>query len=449
MLFQRQTLLILLAGVTTSSVGAFTTTPTTFISPSFTRSLISDSRLASDNLSNLSVESSSEDDAVAAVVDAAVAAAAAPAEAVEEEETPEDAAVPVEEEGTSEDAAVPVEEEEIATTVEASSDDAVEATEPAEATEEAAPAEDKNAAFRKKREQKPHTAYVVNLSYATDNRDLRTAFGEYGTVISVYMPMDRKNDRPKGIAFVSMSSEPELEAALEGMVDAEIDGRKVFVNKAKKKGEKSDSPRDPMTKLYIGNISFESTSQELLDHFSQYGAVKDCYVPTDRDTSLPRGFAFITMAKQGCDAAIAGSDGMIFGGREIEVKHSLPRGTKAPKRDKAPQTKLYIGNLSYETEEDVIREVFEQYGTLNDLYMPIDRYSGEKRGFAFVTVHPDVAAQIVEELDGFELDGRMLRVNEARPKGQAAPDEDDNYDDSYDGSYDETAAEGSSDESYE
>merc|ERR1711957_976333 len=154
-------------------------------------------------------------------------------------------------------------------------------------------------------------------------------------------------------------------------------------------------------------------------------------------------------APDGVDAAIENADGIEFGGRTIEVKVSLPRGTKAPKRQKSPETKLYIGNLSYDTDEEVLREVFEQYGTLLDVYMPIDRYSGERRGFAFISVHPDVAAQIVEELDGFELDGRILRVNEARPKGQAAPDEDDNYDDSYDGSYDETAAEGSSDESYE
>jgi len=88
-----------------------------------------------------------------------------------------------------------------------------------------------------------------------------------------------------------------------------------------------------------------------------------------------------------------------------------------PHPNTAPETKLYIGNLSYDTDEEVLREVFEQYGTLLDVYMPIDRYSGERRGFAFISVHPDVAAQIVEELDGFELDGRILRVNEAKPKG--------------------------------
>ena len=63
--------------------------------------------------------------------------------------------------------------------------------------------------------------------------------------MSVYAPLDQKN-HPKGIAFVSMSTEEELEAVLAGMVDAELGGRKIFVNKAKKKGEKSN--KDPNCK---------------------------------------------------------------------------------------------------------------------------------------------------------------------------------------------------------
>lgn len=423
MLFQRQSLLILLTGVT--SIGAFTISTNTFVTPSYTRSSISNSRLCLSDIS--SAPTTTEDG------DAEAAEEGAPSMTLE---------------SSSEGDVVASEAAEEEVSIESSLDseaDVAEVPEETAVAEEEAP---KPGAMRKQREQKPNTAYVVNLSYDTTNRDLREAFGEYGKVESVYLPMDRKNNRPKGIAFVSMSSEGELEAALEGMVEAELGGRKIFVRKAKKKGEVGVKP-DPLTKLYIGNISFETTSEELLDYFSQYGTVKDCYVPTDRETGMPRGFAFLTMAKEGCEAAIAGADGMEFGGRVIEVKHSLPRGTKAPKREREPQTKLYIGNLSYNTEEEVLREVFEQYGTIIDLYMPIDRYSGEPRGFAFVTVHPDVAAQIIEELDGFELDGRMLRVNEARPKGRAPPA--DNYEDdgSYNDNYDSFGSYNGDDESYD
>ena len=87
------------------------------------------------------------------------------------------------------------------------------------------------------------------------------------------------------------------------------------------------------------------------------------------------------------------------------------------------EVKLYIGNLSFDTEEDTIRQVFEEYGELIDVYQPLDRYSGRPRGFAFVTIAKDGASRAIEETDGMELDGRILRVNEAQPKGYSSNDE--------------------------
>lgn len=288
----------------------------------------------------------------------------------------------------------------------------------------------------KNRKDRQNTAYVVNLSYETTNADLYEVFGAHGKVESVYLPMNRATKKPKGIAFVSMSTEEELTAVIDALQETQLGGRTVYVSKAQPKGEVGE--KTSMTKMYIGNISFDTTSDELLEHFGQWGQVKDCYLPLDRETNEPRGFAFLTMNPEGAEAAIENADGTEFGGRTIEVKVSLPRGQKAPQRERPVTTKLYIGNLSYDTEEDVLYEVLGQYGDITDLYMPIDRYSGERRGFAFVTVENNVATQIIEELDGFELDGRILRVNEARPKGAPAPVQQYNdYGEEGDGYYDE------------
>lgn len=85
------------------------------------------------------------------------------------------------------------------------------------------------------------------------------------------------------------------------------------------------------------------------------------------------------------------------------------------------EVKLYIGNLSFDTEEDTLRSLFEEFGTLIDLYMPLDRFSGRPRGFAFVTMSRDDAPNAIDATDGLELDGRILRVNEAQPKGYSPP----------------------------
>jgi RNA recognition motif-containing protein len=87
-----------------------------------------------------------------------------------------------------------------------------------------------------------------------------------------------------------------------------------------------------ITKLYIGNISFDTTTESLTELFSQYGAVTNVYVPMDRYSGEPRGFAFLALPNDAAEKAIAECDGMELDGRSIDVKVSLPRGTKAPNR---------------------------------------------------------------------------------------------------------------------
>jgi len=80
--------------------------------------------------------------------------------------------------------------------------------------------------------------------------------------------------------------------------------------------------------------------------------------------------------------------------------------------------KLYVGNLSYDTTDDGIRAAFEGDGrTVRDVYVPVDRETGRPRGFAFVEMGSDSEAQAaIDELDGSDLDGRVIKVNEARPR---------------------------------
>jgi len=79
--------------------------------------------------------------------------------------------------------------------------------------------------------------------------------------------------------------------------------------------------------------------------------------------------------------------------------------------------KIYVGNLSYSTTEDAIRDLFAQYGEVEEVHVPTDRDSGRPRGFAFVTMSDSGQAQAaIGALNGTELDGRRLNVNEARPK---------------------------------
>lgn len=77
--------------------------------------------------------------------------------------------------------------------------------------------------------------------------------------------------------------------------------------------------------------------------------------------------------------------------------------------------KLYVGNLSFQTSEDDLRQAFGQYGTVNTAQMVTDRETGRSRGFAFVEM-ADGADEAIAALNGAQLGGRTLTVNEAKPR---------------------------------
>ncbi len=80
-------------------------------------------------------------------------------------------------------------------------------------------------------------------------------------------------------------------------------------------------------------------------------------------------------------------------------------------------SKLYVGNMSFNTTESELRSAFEQFGSVTDVYVAMDKMTGRPRGFAFVTMGTaDEAKAATEKLNGTDLGGRALTVNEARPK---------------------------------
>lgn len=78
-------------------------------------------------------------------------------------------------------------------------------------------------------------------------------------------------------------------------------------------------------------------------------------------------------------------------------------------------TEVYVGNISFNTQEERLREVFSEFGTIESVKIITDRDTGRSKGFGFVTMSSDEEAKAaIAALDGKEVDGRPLRVNEAR-----------------------------------
>jgi len=86
--------------------------------------------------------------------------------------------------------------------------------------------------------------------------------------------------------------------------------------------------------------------------------------------------------------------------------------------------RLFVGNLSFQTNADAVREVFAEFGGVEDVHLVTDRETGRSRGFAFVTMATAEEAQkAIAEMNGQQLDGRPLRVNlaEERPRRSGPP----------------------------
>ena len=80
-------------------------------------------------------------------------------------------------------------------------------------------------------------------------------------------------------------------------------------------------------------------------------------------------------------------------------------------------TKLFVGNLSFNTTENDLQDAFAAHGTVVEANLMMDRVSGRPRGFGFVTMStPEEAQKAIEALNGQQLDGRALTVNIARPR---------------------------------
>ena len=181
------------------------------------------------------------------------------------------------------------------------------------------------------------------LKTETDEKKLRDAFSAFGEVTDVFLPTDRDSQRPRGFGFVTFARRSDAQDAISKMEGSQLDGRTIRVNESRPRGEgPSDNQRSaalgpggrsgfnvsnrPDVKLYVGNLSFESTQESVRSFFEQYGTVSDCFLPSDRETGKLRGFAFVTMPAADAEAACAKTNGAEFEGRNIRVNEAQPKG---------------------------------------------------------------------------------------------------------------------------
>eukprot|EP00551_Chaetoceros_affinis_P008296 CAMPEP_0203668038 /NCGR_PEP_ID=MMETSP0090-20130426/4747_1 /ASSEMBLY_ACC=CAM_ASM_001088 /TAXON_ID=426623 /ORGANISM="Chaetoceros affinis, Strain CCMP159" /LENGTH=362 /DNA_ID=CAMNT_0050532361 /DNA_START=72 /DNA_END=1160 /DNA_ORIENTATION=- len=181
--------------------------------------------------------------------------------------------------------------------------------------------------------------YIGNIDYSTDEARLRETFSKYGNIIDCFCPVDRSTNRPRGFGFVTFASAADANAAIAEMDNTELDGRSIRVSESRPKevggrgggggggfsSTEFNSSGATEVKLFVGNLAFETEVDTIRDLFEKEGEVIDCYMPKDRNTDQPRGFAFVTMPAEDAKGAMKKFQGHEVDGRTLRIEESMPR----------------------------------------------------------------------------------------------------------------------------
>ena len=178
-----------------------------------------------------------------------------------------------------------------------------------------------------------------------------------------------------------------------------------------------------INKLYVGNLDYNVTKEELNELFSVYGKVNSISVAT-KDDGRSMGFAFIEFeSAEDAERAIAALNKSEFVGRSIDVSVARERVAKPTRTFESkyiPGTKkLYIGNLPYSASEGDLTDIFSTAGAVKSSKIITDQDTGKSKGFGFVEMETEKGAEdAIKAFNDKDVGGRLMNVNSAREKAK-------------------------------
>jgi len=246
--------------------------------------------------------------------------------------------------------------------------------------------------------------YVGNLAPQLTDQLLYEIFSTIGPLEGCKVIKDKNTGYSAGYGFVDFYDPTAASYALNSMNGRKIYGYEIKVNWASA-GQKEDTSTH--YHIFVGDLSPEIDDQALHNAFLPFGSISDARVMRDPNTNRSRGYGFVAFRrKEDAERAMSEMNGEWLGGRPIRCnwanqKSKLPdTGDYISVSNQTSQlnTTVYIGNLAPETSEAILRTIFQDYGTIEEIKMQTDK------GFGFVryTQHDSAARAIVA------INGRMI-----------------------------------------
>ncbi|XP_052070805.1 heterogeneous nuclear ribonucleoprotein D-like-A isoform X4 [Mytilus californianus] len=164
-------------------------------------------------------------------------------------------------------------------------------------------------------------------------------------------------------------------------------------------------------KLFVGNLSWETTQKDLKDYFCKYGEVENCTLKTEIETKRSRGFGFVVFKLASVVDKVLEEKEHKLNGRTIDPKKANPR--------REVVKKIFVGKCDPSTEESEIKEYFSKFGKVEKVELPFDKQKDQRRGFVFVEFDSEKAVEKVLNETTHKMGSQEFDVKKATPTNQS------------------------------
>jgi len=183
-----------------------------------------------------------------------------------------------------------------------------------------------------------------------------------------------------------------------------------------KDGSSGDSSNEK-GKMFIGGLSWETTHDNLLRHFTRYGEVVDCVVMKNPETGRSRGFGFITFQDPSNVDLVLQNTPHILDSRTIDPKPCNPRaGMVRTTRRNLNGYKVFLGGLPSNLTETDLRNFFSQYGKVTEVVIMYDQEKKKSRGFGFLTFESEESVDRCCSEHFVNINGKQVEIKKAEPR---------------------------------
>lgn len=282
-------------------------------------------------------------------------------------------------------------------------------------------------------EGSPDCVFVGSLSFETTNDDL-SAHLESLSLKSTEITFFEQDGKSKGCALVKFETEEDAQSAISSLNHTTLNDREIFARedrgprrprRRRRRVEVTDEKREPAdpTYLYVGNIVYSVTSEELRDLFSKYGNVVEATISQQRRNKKSLGWGIVQFETKEEAASALDLNNTEFRERALRVEalEKAPmRGRRRNRRRNQNRKEkvdfeenpchLYVGNLAWSVESDELREEFSEFGEVRHAEVAKDR-NKRSRGWGSVEfANKDDAAAAMEELQGKDFFERPFNI---------------------------------------